>query len=405
MSYKRPGSTYYMVNRALTGFGKSGVLSTRVRDKRAADRMEGSLVTLAERALSEPHLVPLVEAVQKRVVTLPQLHMAVVQNRLSPLARSLSDPTLAEAIEQARRGAGRVVGYGLDKIAAYHGPKARASVLLDPRSVEKMLRDIEATGLMRNTVHRQVHVAASRVLRHLYGNSERNRVMADVDFSPENDTRRVYLSGEQIGDLLRACYAVRPDLGTATLLALLTGADRGTLFRGQSGEKTMRGLLRSDVSVHQYLTEPGEESTYWAEVSLRHDSKAETRSRSVVTGDALARELLLLVQGRGPSEPVFSVTYQMLTKLWRRAITKAGLLDASGEGPLRFKDLRSQYAVWGEEAKLPSSVVSESMGHATEVMTQRYRKTKRTMTPEQAQLLESTMLGAAGGLETLRRAA
>lgn len=394
MPYKRPGSPFYQVRkRKLPGFGDTGVLVTGVRDKKAAEKMEAALESIAALALSEPRYMRLLEAVRDRQLTLPDLYAAHAQHRLGALAQQMTDVLLSDACEEARRGADRQTGYGLDRLKEYFGKKARCSALLDARAIEQCLRSIEATGgpdgtsIHRNTVRRQAYRAAGRVLAQQYGRTERNRIMQDVHFPAVSDTREVYMSRSEISDLLTACYQVKPELRTIVLTALLTGADRGVLLRGDTMDGFRRGLLCGDVAVFQEDAADGSVS-YCAEISLLHDTKASARKRTVACGDRLARELLLLVRGRKDDEPVFETTWSQLDGLWQRARKKARLEH------VRFKDLRAQFAVFAEEAGLPASVVSRSMGHNDETMTQRYRRTRRSLTNDQVQALEDAMLAA-----------
>lgn len=382
MPYKRARSPYWQIRKKLVGFGDTGVLVSGVKDRRTAERMEGALESVATMALAEPRYMRVLEAIRDKTLELPSFYAAFAQQRMPALAQSLTDATLVEACEMARSGADRQTGIGLDKLLAHYPRRARVSVLLDARGIEKCLLAIEASGVNRNTVRRQVHRAISRVLTQQYGRAERTRIMQDVYFPATDDTREVYLSRAEITKLLEACAAVHPELRTVVMVALLTGADRGVLLRGDTSDGKRRGLLCGDIAIFD------EDGAYAGEISLLHDTKAKSRSRTVACGDRLARELLLLVRGRGGEEPVFSISYSQLDNLWQRAKKKAKLPG------LRFKDLRAQFAVFAEEAGLPASVVSRSMGHADETMTARYRRTRRALSSDQVQLLEDAMLAA-----------
>ena len=64
---------------------------------------------------------------------------------------------------------------------------------------------------------------------------------------------------------------------------------------------------------------------------------------------------------------------------WHRVRERAGL------DHVRFKDLRSQVAIYGERAGVPLSVLKSAMGHQGEAMTQRYAKDKEA---EEKRLIE-----------------
>jgi len=66
----------------------------------------------------------------------------------------------------------------------------------------------------------------------------------------------------------------------------------------------------------------------------------------------------------------------------------------AGLPKLRFKDLRAQVSQYGEEAGVPLTVLSRTMGHSREKMTQRYQQRRALMTPEQMETIEAAMFAA-----------
>ena len=78
--------------------------------------------------------------------------------------------------------------------------------------------------------------------------------------------------------------------------------------------------------------------------------------------DNLCRELLPLVKMKGPDEPVFDLSYGRLDYVWKRTRKAAGLSH------VRFKDLRAQISIYGEEAGVPLTVLAHSMVHRDEKM-------------------------------------
>lgn len=227
----------------------------------------------------------------------------------------------------------------------------------------------------------------------LFRIAERDRRFADVDFPPEDDTREVHLSPGEIGRLIQACNELGyGELGLVIRLALQTSADRGVLLKGRHGGKDHRGLLVRDLRIYQDHAS----GTFSGEVHLL-DGKTERRSRSVPLTDGLCRELLALCKAKGPDEAVFSITYLALDFLWKRVRKRAELEH------VRFKDLRAQISIYGEEAGVPLTVLSKTMGHAGEAMTRRYQQRAAVLSREQAEAIERAML-AAGEEERVRHA-
>ncbi|MFN3537119.1 MAG: hypothetical protein ACK4Y4_06705, partial [Brevundimonas sp.] len=90
------------------------------------------------------------------------------------------------------------------RLARLHGVEGRVD-FIDGGNLAALCRASEAAGRKRNTVRRTLHRAISALLRAEVGNAERNRVMDDVRFSGEDDTREVHLRPEDIHRLLAAC--------------------------------------------------------------------------------------------------------------------------------------------------------------------------------------------------------
>lgn len=395
MAFKRAGSSVYQIRRrSLAGYGDTGQLSSGVRDKRVAERMERALEELAERALVEPRYKALLDAICRapHSVSLPALMQARAERRIDALLVTLSDPLLApicEAMAVGRDKPTRVGLVGLPAlIAGPHGDAGavRLSALLDRARVVDALRRAEASGLQRNSVRRQYLRAISIVLRERAGEAERQRVLSGIDFAATDDTREVALTPGEIARLLDVARGVHDELDTLVMAALLLSADRGVLLAGASASGSARGLRVRDIAIYQ-IAAPGGPLVYEAEVSLRHDAKAAARRRIVVAPDDLARRLLSLTQGRADDEPVFSIAYAQLDYLWQRARDQAGLPH------VRFKDLRAQFAIYADRAGIPTVVASRAMGHQHERMTARYQRHAAAMTGEHAGSLAAAMLG------------
>lgn len=406
MPYKRPDSSLYQVRRRnLPGFGDTGVLSTRVRSKRVAERMERTLEEVAERSLVEPSWRPLVEAVIERRLDLPALQRHYAAGDLDALRASLTDPPLKDAVDSFSPTVEGTTRLGLAQILEMAPPRARLSYLRDPKTIVELCRrsesgepageDGELTPRKRNSVRRTVLRAASMLLRHELGEAERTRIFADVRYAAEDDTREVLLEPDEIRRLLEACERPEaeggvgdPELATFVRLSLVTSADRGVLLAGNRGRRAPAPGLRVR-QVRIFADGPAHDETYSGEVYLR-DTKNASRPRTVPVTDSLCRELLDLCvrpdgTPKGPDETVFEMGYRQLHDRWDRARRKAGLPG------VRVKDLRAQSAIYGERAGVPLTVMSATMGHADEAMTRRYQRHRATMTAEHAEAIEREM--------------
>jgi len=397
MPYKRDRSPYYYVRRRnLIGYGDTGRLSSKSTSKRIARDMERLLEDIAQRALLDPTWYDLLDAVCKRhTIMLPELLRARNTGSLEALKRNLHDPLLIDAIENFEQAdqRGRGVRLGLDMLRHYALASARLGDLT-ARTITDLCLEAERDGRKRNSVRRTLLRAVSLLLRYHLGNAERDRIFADVQYAAEDDTREVHLSPEEIRRLLTACEALEyHELGIVIRMALQTSADRGVLLTGTHVGKTNRGLRVRDLRIYQ----DHQTGTFSGEVYLV-DRKTQHRSRSVPLTDALCRELLVLCKGKEPDDPVFNVRYEQLDFPWKRVRKEAGLEN------IRFKDLRAQISIYGEEAGVPLTVLSRSMGHSDEAMTRRYQQRAATLSGEQAEAIERAML-AQGHDENVRKSA
>lgn len=382
MPYKRPESSYYQIRRKrLPGYGDTGVISTGVRDRRTAERMEHLLDELAERAITEPRWTQLLDAVKERRITLIELLRAKSTRRLEALLVSLHDPLLSIAVEEYKSSynPGRQIEYGFDKLLRLAPPASRVSYLTSRTITDLCLEcEREGEGRKRNTVRRQLYRAISKLLTWHYGQAERNRIFDEVDFPAEDDVREVDLTQEEIARLLSKC---RGELATIVRMALLTSADRGVLLSGRSPDGHKRGLLVRDLRIYQE-----EDESYSGEAYLK-DTKTTSRPRTVVFGDRMARELIACVQGKSPDDPVFNLKYMDLDFVWQRAREEANLPH------VRFKDLRSQTAIYAQRAGIPQAVAMRTLGHSSERRTRDYQRHEAVMSPQQASALEQAIFG------------
>lgn len=388
MPYKRPNSSFYQIRRRnLKGYGDTGVLTTKTKKKRVARRMEDLLEEIAEKALLEPKWTDLLDAVcRERTIKLPELLQAKSGGRLSRLCRRLTDPLVHEAIE-TYRDEGRVTRQtenGLTWLEENVPSSDRLSDL-DAQTIMRLLKKAEEEGRKRNSVRRYQMRAISLVLRHHLGETERDRIFADVTFEPEDDTREVHLLPEEISHLLSACHELEKplyeELALVIRLSLQTSADRGVLLSGTRQDEEVRGLLVRDLRIYH----DEEEDRYSGKVFL-HDQKTEERSRAVPLTDSLCRELLVVTKGKSADDPVFALRYNGLDSRWRKVRKMADL------GHVRFKDLRAQTAQYGEMAGIDQTTLQRTMGHSDRSMTRRYQQRSASMSEEGARALEEEML-------------
>lgn len=387
MTYKRPESKYFQCRRKnLPGYGDTGAITSKSTSKRVAMRMERLLEDLAERALIEPQWRELLDAVVAREIDLPTLLLAHTQRRLPELLRSLSDPLLTEAVAEylEQHDVTRQNERGFDVLVEMAPDNARLSYVTDAQNIMALCHAYEATGVKRNSVIRMLKRAISKLLRARFGNAERNRIFDDVHYKREDDTREVFLTPKELTRLVDSAEALGfHHLAVALRFALLTSADRGTLFRGERPDGFARGLLARDLRIYE---EDGRYSGFATIV----DGKAEARDRTVPFGDDLARELLVLVRDKEPNDPVFDVDYRAFDNQWQRTRKRAKLTH------VRFKDLRAQTAIYAQRAGIPQAVTQHVMGHGDEAMTRRYQRHEAAMTGDQVSALESAMFKFTG---------
>ena len=58
---------------------------------------------------------------------------------------------------------------------------------------------------------------------------------------------------------------------------------------------------------------------------------------------------------------------------------------------VRFKDLCAQVSQYGEEAGIPQTVLTKTMGHSDEAMTRRYQQRAAAMSAAQAEAIEQAV--------------
>ncbi|MEM8487398.1 MAG: hypothetical protein AAF564_17740 [Bacteroidota bacterium] len=389
MPFKRKGSPNYQIRKwNLAGYGDTGAISSGTTDKSVAERMEHLLVDLANKALIDPTWRNLLDAICDHKVKLSDALTAKNTGRLETLKLSLTDPLISDAVQMFKAGSDfdKPTRIGLDELIQMAGSE-RLGVLTGRRITEMCVRAQKLYNQKRNTVHRQLLRAISLLLRFHIGNAERNRIFADVRFSAEDDTREVHLSPLEIANLLQACDDLNyHEVHVMVKIALQTSADRGTLLHGVSNSRVHRGLRKRDITI--YRDERTNE--FFGEIFL-HDTKTDSRSRTVPITDLLCRELLALVRNKAPDDTVFSFKYPQFDYRWNRIRKKAGFWNEEKGFTLRFKDLRAQSSIYGEEAGIPQTVLSKTYGHTSDKMIRRYQQRNAVMTKDQAKQLEERM--------------
>ena len=391
MPFKRKGSPNYQIRKwNLAGYGDTGAISSGTTDKSVAERMEHLLVDLANKALIDPTWRNLLDAICDHKVKLSDALTAKNTGRLETLKLSLTDPLISDAVDIFKAGNtfDKPTRIGLGELVEMAGDE-RLGVLTGKKITQLCVKAQKQYQQKRNTVHRQLLRAISLLLRFHIGNAERNRIFADVRFSAEDDTREVHLSPLEIANLLQACDDFGyHELSVVVRIALQTSADRGTLLSGKANGKMHRGLLKRDVQI--FLDNNTGE--YYGEIFLV-DTKTDKRSRTLPITDYICRELLVLCKDKAPDDQVFNFSYSQLDFMWHKIRKKAGFWSEETGYTLRFKDLRAQPSIYGEEAGIPQTVLSKAYGHSSERMIRRYQQRSAVLSIDQAKELERRMFG------------
>lgn len=384
MPFKRKRSPYFQVRRKrLPGYGDTGQISSGTTNKDVAVRMEEMLEELADAALLRPSMRELLDRICRHEVSLADALSARNRGHLDEMVSNLVDPVLADAVRDYSEmvDPDRTTRMGFAMIIDHAPAGSRLSYLRVAKHVTSMLHAAEAEGRKRNTVRRTMMRAMRSLLRHHVGTSAMQDVFHDVTFASENDAREEYLTAKEIGRLLEACECKgRTELATIIQTALLTSADRGVLLAGNKPVGYSRGLLVRDVQVFYDTTEDRYSGTIYL-----HDTKTETRSRTLPITDLLCRQLIRCCHGKQPDDPVFDLSYYGLDYVWKEVRVAAGLTH------ITFKDLRHTTAVHAEQSGMPLTVAARGLGHRDETMTRRYQKHRAVVSLEQIAAMQSSM--------------
>lgn len=358
--------------------------------------MEDLVCRIAEKGMTDPSWHRLLVAIKTGELTLPDLLKAKNERRLDQLRHMVQDPTLATTIEEYKAiSPGYDTENGLrilqEMAKREFGSNPRFGILRTGKNITLLCARAKREGgrpskkhpqgrpMAHNSARRTVLLSASKLVRFHLGNAERDRIFADVDFPRENDTRDVWLSAEEITQLLDACERwFRPFV----LTALATGADRSPLLR----------MLVRDVKI----VFNKKADTFSGAIYLR-DSKTDGRPRSVAIIDPVCRVLLPLCSSKEPDDKVFDgscdpgqerpkpmTTFQV--RYWfEKAREKADLEH------VRFKDLRRTWAVNADEAGLNLGQIKSGLGHGLDETTVRYTNRQVTLELDAAERVARKM--------------
>ena len=166
------------------------------------------------------------------------------------------------------------------------------------------------------------------------------------------------VSLEEIGALIDAC---RGELRLIVLIAILTSADRGPIFK----------LRKRDVDIY---TRP--DGTKHGQIYLGMDTKTPGRRRSVGIPHLLGSELHEIIRYKKPNDLLFQMTNKNMDYPWQQA------RESIGRSDLRFKDLRHLFAILANRAGIDLNTASSGMGDTRETMVKRYLPQTATFTSD-----------------------
>ncbi|MEM7788944.1 MAG: hypothetical protein AAF594_14575, partial [Bacteroidota bacterium] len=259
---KRTGRWYSQIT--VPGYGELPRLSLGTTRKSDADALEKSLREVGRRALHDPALHKLLDALRPLGRGRPghlspaDLHVAVrhpdgPEVALARLLRGLDDPPLADALAAVGTAEGatredRLSAPTLVKYAAsVFGPSARVSALAEEGAVRELLLAIErGEKKLRNSVVRYEKTSLVKVLDRAFGRSERDRLAREARYKGSDDRRQIRedvvtpASVRRLCDELDAGYWEAGDEAASVLvrLAVTTGATVRPLTEALNGRWT-----------------------------------------------------------------------------------------------------------------------------------------------------------------------
>lgn len=323
--------------------------STKQESLEVGRRIE---VALSELALTG--WADLVERVALRTLDLMELYTAKIEGAvaLQEIRLRAKDRPLKELIAEHRENVTDTrAKAGLDQLEALAPADARLSWIRDPRNLTQLYRravageDREDARRSPNSVRRSLHRAVSDLLSHVVGRGQMLAIMDEVKIPAEHDTRSVMLSADEIlAALAAADEEFRPVVG----YAICTMIDRRPLLEQRA---------------HHYDEATGQLSV--------PDRKTKGRARTLaLRGEPVLGNaefwLRQLVAGKGPQEPLVSLTQQQIRTRW------AALRKTIKRPDIRWKDLRGIGATYYLLAGGDVRELQHIMGHTSGAMTLRY---------------------------------
>lgn len=382
MPFRRSDTGYYATELRLRGYGQLRRLSLHTKKKAEAILLENAIRETHRHALTDPRRLQLLDAVQDGRTTPEHLLLAVrapegAEAGLDKLVRSLDDPTLADAVADYL-GAGRRVTredrLALPTIVRYAEQEfggrgtVRVSALAEASAVERVLLAVErGEQKMRNSVIRYEKRSISKLLTHVYGRHERNRIFADLRYTGSDDRRRLRDSvvtpaavGRLCDELVSGYHSEGDEAAPLYVrIAVATGAEVGPL---------------SKVCNKDFNAEAGE--IYLTGTKKIKDGKG--RDRPILLPPQLAEEVRRFYKRDDPDGELFPLPKSRFDTMFQKARKRAGLMEAvlDGKGkptPIRPHDLRQVFAAVAERAGVPRTAISVAgLGHTDLQMTDRY---------------------------------
>ena len=362
---KKPDGTYrkhlYIRRKNLPGFGDTGTLCTFTTVLSRALEMERLVEDLANHGYYD-----ILEAVRPRgrrksgLVTLPELLRKKESARdeagarwRDELRRLIYDPPLETVAREVARhipyeNHTRGVRHLLRLLPRLAPQKVPLSWLKDPSNVNALVRAMLNEGYKPNSVLNSLWGAVSRILQHAYDKQTARAVLARSDRPYANDAREVWLTPEELHDVISACeWEVRMYI----ILSCALGIDRSPLLR----------IRKRDIDWNAWRL--------WV-----RDTKTDARTRNLGLNMAAAYVLHRMGRGLRGADHLFTLTSQQIYFRWRAAREAAGLSKKSGfPHDVRTKDLRHTFAVHylrgggnlaGLQSRLGHKRAEQSMAYA-----------------------------------------
>ena len=400
MPFKHPNGTYYCEIK-IEGYGKLKRMSLGTTRKRDARLMEEALRDLGRAALVRPRLTRLLDAVQpqgrgKRGEISPADILRAKNERgeragrgdgYERLLRSLNDPPLPDVLDAYAEHADptRAEGFADETLREYAGAETY-SYLLDAGRVQSLLEEIEeGEEKKRSTVCRLEKRLISKLIRWKSGGHERDRVFADVEYAPGDDTRRVRFSvvttealRRLVNELQEGYWKAGDELAPVfARTAITTGCTIGPLSRLTNGD----------------LSEEKHDGERWGRVQLRGtkeiDTPAGNRDRPILILPSIWKKMRVTWEPSAPDKDAFPLEYTRFYTIWKKAVARAGL-EAAVYAPdgstsrLRPHDLRAVFSHRAEAAGVQRSTISSAgLGHSDPGTTDRYLSNESAISREE----------------------